>query len=157
MLVTIVAYIINLVGLNQAGKDEPFFKTAFTISVITILASVASSVLTAMGFESAQSIAELVGELLQIMIIVYVIYGVMSLAGKLKDKKLEQRGKRLLMLIVVLLFSSILIRLMGDMASEKAGAVVVGAIGIVSAIIIFVSFVMYLMLLGRAVKILERK
>ena len=95
--------------------------------------------------------------MLQIMIIIYVIYGIISLAGKLKDRKLEQNGKRLVMLVTVLLFISIIISLMADMFSKKAGEMVVGAVGIVSALLLFVSYVLYLILLGRAVKTLGDK
>ena len=37
---------------------------------------------------------------------------------------------------------------MADMFSKKAGEMVVGAVGIVSALLLFVSYVMYLILLG---------
>ncbi|MDO4859987.1 MAG: hypothetical protein Q4A48_03070 [Bacillota bacterium] len=157
LVLTVISYILSLVGLHQAAKDEPFFKTAFTISVLGLLCSLAGGVLSAIGYESAQSIAEFANQILQIMIIIYVIYGIISLAGKLKDRKLEQNGKRLVMLVTVLLFISIIISLMADMFSKKAGEMVVGAVGIVSALLLFVSYVLYLILLGRAVKTLGDK
>ena len=157
LILTIVAYVLSLLGLHQAGRDEPFFKTAFTISMMALLCSVAGGVLTAIGYESAKSIADFAVQILQIMIIIYVIYGIISLAGKLKDRKLEQNGKRLVMLVTVMLFISIVIDLMADIFSKKAGELVVGAIGIVAAIIIFVAYVLYLILLGKAVKTLGEK
>ena len=157
LALTMISYIIYLIGLRQAGKEEPYFKTAFKVSMAALLCSVAGGVLSVLKIETARSIAELAVELLQILIIVYVIYGIVSLAGKLEDRKLEQRGKRLLMLVTVLLFISILIPLMGDISSEKAGALVVGAIGIVAAIAVLIAYVIYLLLLARAVKLLRSK
>ena len=43
------------------------------------------------------------------------------------------------------------------MSRKKAGEMVVGAVGIVSALLLFVSYVLYLILLGRAVKTLGDK
>ncbi|MBQ2677601.1 MAG: hypothetical protein IJF96_01650 [Firmicutes bacterium] len=157
LILTIVSYILSLIGLKQAARNEPFFRTAFTISLLGLVCSLGGGVLSAIGYESAQSIAEFANQMLQIMIIIYVIYGIISLAGKLKDEKLEQNGKRLVMLITVLLFISIIISLMADMFSKKAGEMVVGAVGIVSALLLFVSYVLYLILLGRAVKTLGEK
>ncbi|MBR6443996.1 MAG: hypothetical protein IKS63_01020 [Firmicutes bacterium] len=156
MIVTIVAYIVNLVGLNQAGKDEPFFKTAFAISLITVLVSVASSVLTAIGYESIQSIASLAGEILQIFIIIYVISGIVSLAQRMKDTKLEQTGKKMLPLIPALMFISILVRLVNDVFG-KGGETVAGAVNIGTAAITFAAGIIYLILLVKAAKALGRR
>ena len=41
----IISYIMNLVGLHQAGKDEANFKTAFIIMIFTLILTVVTVII----------------------------------------------------------------------------------------------------------------
>lgn len=154
MIVTIAGYIVNLLGLNQAGKDEAFFRTAFMMALLTVAASVASSVLTAIGYDSAQSIAATIGELLQIFIIIYTIYGIGSLAEKSKSTDLAQLSRKLLMLIPAILFISMAVRLVGGFSGGKIADETVET---AAAVAVLAAHIIYMVLLGKAAKTFGRK
>ena len=153
-----IAFIINLVGLHQAGKDGNNFKTAFRLAIAGIVVSVIQGILNAMGSETAASGVQIVSDLLSILVMIYVIYGIIDIAKRIGDEKLEKKGRTLLTFITVLMIISIVIRLVADIAGDHMAdpaLVAMGAIGIVSALIVVISYILYLSLLSRAVKVFK--
>ena len=154
LVIGVIALIITLVGLHQAGKDEKCFKTAFIFAIIQLVAAFVK------GFGAEGSAlyvgADFIADLAQIIMIIYVIYGVINLAKSLNDEKLAKRGKTLLTLIMILLIVALVISIVGNfVGGSETGAMIVGITGIVSAIIMLVAYIMYLTLLSRAMKTLK--
>ena len=149
-----IAFIINLVGLHQAGKDEHYFRTAFNLTI----AGIAVAVIHAAVSETAASGVQIVSDLLRILVMIYVIYGIIEIAKAIGDEKLQKKGRTLLTFITVLMIISIVIRLVADIAGDHMAdpaLVAMGAIGIVSALIVVISYILYLSLLSRAVKVFK--
>ncbi|MBR6444693.1 MAG: hypothetical protein IKS63_04625 [Firmicutes bacterium] len=155
-VISIVAFIINLVGLSQAGKDERNFKTAFILTIIGLIIAIVSGFASASGFAD---IFELAGKIINMLIIVFVIYGVVALATKLNDEKLVRKGKSLLVMITVLLLISVVMGVIGSIAGDHTGdgaKIAIAAVALVASIAAIVAYIMYLTLLARAKKTLKQ-
>lgn len=153
-----IAFIINLVGLHQAGKDEHYFRTAFNLTIAGIAVAVIQGIVNAAVSETAASGVQIVSDLLRILVMIYVIYGIIEIAKAIGDEKLQKKGRTLLTFITVLMIISIVIRLVADIAGDHMAdpaLVAMGAIGIVSALIVVISYILYLSLLSRAVKVFK--
>ena len=105
--VGIIAFIIQLIGLNQARKDEPQFKTALIFAVVGIAAS-AVFIITSGSFANFFSgINEVATQLVGI----YTILGIHSLALKLGDKKIEKWAKIATVAVAVVFAFAVMDRL----------------------------------------------
>ena len=89
----IIAFIINLVGLSNASKDEPYFKTAWIIALIAIAASVVQSILDMRGIK-VEWLFELISNICEIMIMIFVITGIGKIADTLGNKKVSRLSRR---------------------------------------------------------------
>ena len=149
MVLIIIAYILNLIGLGQAGKDErKFFRTAFILSIILIVLAIVSAVIQNMNVNDMDLI-DLASRIIQIIVSVFTICGIMELAKKLNRSKIVAAGSRILILWTVIYAASIVT---GFIKQET----VQGIIAIVSFVLMIVAYCIYLSYLGRACRMLRK-
>ena len=145
-ILSLIAFILNLVGLIRAGKDEPTFKYALYATILGIVVSVAS------GFLPDGTVKELLtlaNEIMLNLVSVLSIAGIMALAQKTMNTDMEQRGTLLLRLIT----ASIIIAGVADIIYRffATGAIV---LGIVAIVVDLIATLIYLGYLNRARKML---
>ena len=157
-VVSIIAFIINLVGLSQAGEDESNFKTAFILTLLALVFSIIQSVLSNNVRTEAGGICGVVGEILQFLVILYVILGIISLGSKLNNEKLMKRGRSLLTLIAIFLIIGIVINVITSFVlvnpSENT-LVILGVVAIIGGLLRVIAYIVYLTLLAKATKALK--
>lgn len=151
----VISFIINIIGLAKASNDDGSFKIAlFAVIVglaVTLLStlfssnSVVSSLLT-----SLESVAELVTT-------IYVIQGIRNLAVRLNNGQMDEKGNTLfkVMLAVILLgfISRIIITIFGGQIWASIPAAV---LQMVSGVLSIVQYFLYLSYLGKAKKMLNQ-
>ena len=146
-ILVLIAFVLDLVGLSQAGKDEPTFKYALIVAIVGIVASAASSFLPD---GAGKELLTLLYEIGINLVAVFSIAGIMALAKKSMNAEMEERGTFLLKLII----ASIIIANVADIIYRffANGAVV---LGIVAIVIDLAASLLYLGYLNRARKMLE--
>ena len=145
-VLSLVCFILNLVGLRQAGKDEPIFQYALYASLLGIVVSVAA------GFLPEGVVKELlsvVNEIMLLLVPLLSIAGIMSLAKQSMNADMEKRGNSLIQLITV----SIIVAGVADIVYRffVNGAIV---LGIVAIVVDLIATLIYLGYLNRARKML---
>ena len=82
MILYIIAYIMNLVGLAQAGRDEENFGSAFGLSIAVLVISIATAVLTGLsiGGNVPENIASTARTVCEVIVMILVVSGIMNLA-----------------------------------------------------------------------------
>ena len=154
-ILMIVAFILNLMGISSAMKDEPSFKTAMICVGIGIGASVLSSVLSSNG--TISDVFSWISSAANICVTLLIIQGICVLADKLGDPEMVDKGKRLAyMLLAVQVLALIASIISAIFQKSTSGLVTAGAIVIISAIIDIVAYFMYLGYLSKAKKMLEQ-
>lgn len=149
----IVAFIFTLVGINTAGKDEPFFKTALLWLIVGIIGTIASSCLSA--YVVPQTVFQIIAKVADILSTFYIISGIVSLADKIGNADVSAKGNLVMKLIISIYVIAIVIEIIQLVASVTlAGSVVSAILGIVVIIISIVSYILFLVLLSRAKKML---
>ena len=145
-ILSLICFILNLVGLGQAGKDEPAFKYALYVSLLGIVVSVAAG-LVPEGF--GKEILSVINEIVLLLVPVLSIAGIMSLSKQYMNSDMENRGNSLLKLMS----ASIIIAGVADIIYRffANGAIVLGIIAIV---IDLAASLIYLGYLNRARKML---
>ena len=160
----LIGYIMQLVGLNQAGKDEDLIKSAFGLAIFSLILGVVGGILGSV-FTSAtwiSSIVNLVNEIISLVIVHHVLFGGANLNSALSDKAASTWKTVLTVIILDIIVTIGLVIcgilggglvicgiLGGSTASAVVGIVVI-VLTIVDVILDLISFFMYLSFLSRA-------
>ena len=86
LVISIIAYIMMIVGLNNARKDDSNFNTAFIFVFVSLILSVISSFIPGVFGQLLSSISQLA----TMFITVYIILGIRSLAIQLGNRQAKQ-------------------------------------------------------------------
>ena len=144
----IIAFIINLVGLSNASKDEPYFKTAWIIALIAIAASVVQSILDMRGIK-VEWLFELISNICEIMIMIFVITGIGKIADQLGKKKVSRLSRSTMNVTCGVYILSAIVTLIGGLFEAKAMTTVASVIAIIAGILSIIAYVYYLRTLSQ--------
>ncbi len=149
-VLAIIAFILQIIGLNAGGKDEPLFKTALSFAVAGIVVQALASFVPS---EIVQDIANTFVPLAQVLLIYYVISAIRSLAEKLGNSELVEKAKGVVTVVFVTFAVQILAKVLGQFVlTGKIG----GIVEIVGYVLEIVQFIVYLSYLSKAKKMLEQ-
>ena len=151
---TIPAFIIYLIGIIQAKKDEQHFYYAFVFVILPIIASVFAAIFS--KYELVQNIAELVRNICEVIAMIMIIGGIKELAAKLNSEKMVESANlalRIISGVYVLLIIARVIEFIFDF--WPAMVTVGGILSLAAGILNIVAHVYYFILLGRSVKMLK--
>jgi hypothetical protein len=149
-IVMIIAFVLTLVGLVQAKKDDDGFKLALIFALICIVLSIVSSILTSVN-PYVSGWMSFVVTIFELCVFEYVVIGIMSLSNQLGDQGMVSFGAKVRMLISILYIILLIIRLFGNINVAFAGVV-----SIIGAILELVVYIGYLIYLAKAKKMLAK-
>ena len=105
MILAIVAYIMQIVGVNEAKTDDEGFDNALMFIIAGIIVSVVGAF-----FEGwISSVLSLAVKVLEVIVIICIINGVRSLAQKSGNTKIDNNGKTVCTVVIVLAVMAILV------------------------------------------------
>ena len=156
----IVEAILTFLGLKDAAKDDETFKTAYYLSiaslVISIIASLVSNVSSTEG-SLLSSFATSFSSVVSAVLVLYVIQGITTLSGKLNNTEMADNGKSVFTIVAVAKIGSAAINLIVHMV--EAGETVTTVLGIAElamGILSIVGYFAYLKYLKKATAMLEQ-
>ena len=150
----LIGYIMNLVGLNQAGKDDDLIKSAFGLAIFSLILGVAGGILGAL-FSSMtwiSSVVNMINSIISLVIIHHVLFGGANLNSALSDKA-ASTWKIVMTVIIIDIIVAIGLIICGIIAGSTASgiiAIVIIVLTILDVILDIVSYFMYLSFLARA-------
>ena len=98
-ILIVAAAIIKFIGLMQAGKDERYFRYAVFVVFAYIIAYLIMYFLTTKG-TTIYALLEMFVDIFEILVTVFVVYGIITLAAELGDEKGVYTGKRVINIMV---------------------------------------------------------
>jgi len=152
-ILPIIGFIMNLVGLSQAGKDEDSFQKAFIIAIFAMIIRMVSSIFTTLnvGGGAADNIARAVSNVAEIIVFILVVNGVTNLADRLHKSELFGTANKLIVFYIIMYGLSIVANLiLIHFELNTTTAVIAGVLEIVSAILALIAYIVYLVFLGKA-------
>ena len=153
LVAAICSFILNLIGISAAMRDEPSFKSALIFTLVGLGASFVSGFFAQGSF--GKSFFELVQSIANIIVTLMIIQGIMNLADRLGNAGMAERGKRIMMLILAVQVGAMVARLVSEIFRSNGGLIVAGAILIIAGIAAIVGYFLYLGYLKRAKEMLE--
>ena len=158
MILYIIAYIMNLVGMHQAGKDEDNFRNAFGVSIAVLIISIGTAVLTALniGGNVPENIASTARTICEVIVMLLVVSGIMNLAEMCKDERMVKFGKTVSVLVLIFVIGAAVATFISIFFGRLEWAQhVEGILDIISGIALFIGYIIYIIYLGKAKKMLR--
>ena len=148
----IVSYILNIVGVGNAAKDESGFRSAMIAIIIGIVASIVAGIFS--NKEVVCLLAQLVSKICDIMVFWFCIGGIRNLADKMNDRNIANKADSFTKLIIGIYVAGIVLAIIGSFV--KAGGFLDGFIDVAGAVCSIVAYLSYLSLLKGARDMLAR-
>ena len=148
----IIAFIMNLVGLAQASKDEAGFRVALYATISCIAFSVLGTAFVSDG--TIQSLMTVLSEISNLMVTIYVIQGIRNLSLRFNNTEMDRKGNTLFKVISLVLLLGITANIMVVVFGGTDGSVAAAVFSMVSTLLSLVQYVLYLSYLGKAKKML---
>ncbi len=145
--VSIVNWIIVLIGAIIASKDEKKFKEVAIIVVISVISSLVPVLIDV----QAEMVVAIVAGLFDLWAIIAVIQGCINVADKYEDYKTSDRGSFTLKFVLAVFTVAILMGLTFSFFAARSSLVLIGVI--VVSISEVVEFAMYLIYINYLIKV----
>ena len=152
-VIAIIAFILKIVGISQASRDENSFKTAIICLIIGIVGSLVYSIFQTSS-PTVASIGNLIYQLMNLFVTIFVISGIIKLADQLNDGVVSAKGSTLLKLITVIYALTIIANIIVLILGGYAVSIVAAIIYLIALILTGVQYIMYLVYLANAKKML---
>lgn len=153
----VISYILNIVGVSKASKDEPAFKTAIYVIVFGIVYSIITTTFSSVVEKSGlQEFSSLIQDLINLVTMLFIVTGIRNLAEKLGDRAMNAKGERIMKIAYVMeiiIFVTRAVSMFAFSNNDVVGTAVVIA-AVVAAILNIVIYILYLLYLGKAKKML---
>lgn len=149
VILMIIAYILEIIGVAQAQRDDDYFKAALVCTIIGIVIAVISGIFQLNA--TASSILTFISTIANILVTIFIIMGIRSVSEKLGDDDLARKANRQLYLIAINYAIGIVIQFIGSiMGATESFFIVAGILSIAGNVIQIVTFILFLILLNKA-------
>lgn len=112
----IVAFIIQIIGLNQARRDEWYFNKALYFVIICMVCTLVMTFTAG----TVNSIFAAVDEVFTLLVNIYAILAIFTLAEYLKDTVIQKTGKIMIVVITVLFGIALILQIAAGFVPRKA-------------------------------------
>ena len=153
-VISIVSLIMMIVGLNQAKLDEPAFRTALILSVVSLVLAVVGTFVESSN-EMAGSFISVATSVLSLASTIFIVKGIINLAEQLTRGDMVERGNTLIKIIIGVNIIGIVTGLIGAIIKVEENSTIAVILSLVSAIASIAALVIYLVYLSHAKKMLQ--
>ena len=155
-VVSLIAFILTIVGLVKASKDDDGFKTALAFIILAVVATIVGSC-----FQSSNTfiynICTTLTKIADLCVTCHVILGIINLADQIGDDAVAEKGRTLFKVIIAVYVIAIIgVASYTFVLINPALAVIAYVIVCISMVVSIVSYFLYLSLLAKAKKMLAK-
>lgn len=151
MLVSVLSFsalVLQLIGSAKAAKDENTFKAVIYMISVGLVVSLISAVF---GSNSKiVGITNLISEFIDLFVSIYIVQGVIVLAGKLNNTEVEVKGERLYKLMIAIYSTVILVQLFTMVFNGTGIQMAAGVLTTLSGMLSVLEYAIYLLFLRKA-------
>ena len=152
-VLAIIAFILNIVGISKASKDEESFRMALFAVIGGIILSVIGTAFNSVnGYVS--SIMQALQVVADLLVLLYVIQGIRYLSLKLNRPDIDQKGQNLFKIIFIVLVLQFIARIVVIIFGGMAASITAAIIALIAVILSVIEYILYLAFLAKAKKML---
>ena len=154
-LVALIAFVLNLVGLINARKDDSGFRIALLVTVLGIIASAISSIWDNDNKNLAKWM-EIAITICSMWASYYVLTGIANLAEQYPDPKTKELALKSRTLVEGSFCATAIVKFIINIFNIKDGSTIYTILAIVAALLELASYVLYLRALSKGKKMLAK-
>ena len=149
-IVAIIAFILKLLGVINARKDEGNFSYALWAILAGIVCSLVATAFS--GNTTVSSICTAVNDICSALVTYYVITGILSLAKQLGNKDMIAKGKRARTILITIWVIVIILQLVSAIfgAGNETMNIIMAVLAMCAGILEIVLYIIYLAYLSKA-------
>ena len=158
-VLAVIAFILQIVGLVQASRDERAFKGVILLTVFGIIVSIIGTFFSKDSF--VNSLSTTINSVVSVISIVLIILGIGNMSLQLERQDMIERGGRIIRIIVWLAIISIIMNLISiflpqniDDASDLAKVIIL-SLTVIALMLNIAEYVLYLSFLSKTKKMLN--
>ena len=148
-VLTLAAFILTMIGISNAAKDEANFKNAISALFVGVIAAIAQSPLQTSS-PLVGGFCGIVGTFCEFLVTFFVISGTLNLARKVHDRKVQALGLFTMKLILIIYAVILILNVITMVLSMRAADTASTAAGLIGSAAALVAYLFYLRLLNRA-------
>lgn len=154
LVLSIIAFFMQLSGINAAKLDEPLFKNALIALVVGIVLQVVNGLI---GDGLVKDLCGALAYACDMLVTIYIVQGVGSLAEKLNNSEIAEKSKSLVKQLEIVWIVAIILKAVGGVLTKVStvSAALIAIIGIAAVVVAIVAYVIFLGLLKKAKAMLE--
>lgn len=162
-VLALIAFILQIVGVSKARKDEPMFKRALIFILLGIISTAVCSIIGNFSDFAASVWGDLINvffsnlsKIATILVTYFIIVGIISLAEQIGNESVAKKGKAVINLIMTILVLSLLATITASVFPQSGTNTIIAAVlTLAAAVIEFIALIIYLLFLGKAKKMLK--
>ena len=158
-VLAVIAFILQIVGLVQASRDERAFKGVILLTVFGIIVSVIGAFFSKDSF--INSLSTTINSVVSVISIILIILGIGNMSLQLERQDMIERGGRIIRIIVWLAIISIIMNLISiflpqniDDAGDLAKVIIL-SLTVIALMLNIAEYVLYLSFLSKTKKMLN--
>ena len=158
-VLAVIAFILQIVGLVQASRDERAFKGVILLTVFGIIVSVIGAFFSKDSF--INSLSTTINSVVSVISIILIILGIGNMSLQLERQDMIERGGRIIRIIVWLAIISIIMNLISiflpqniDDASDLAKVIIL-SLTVIALMLNIAEYILYLSFLSKTKKMLN--
>lgn len=149
----IISAIIYIVGLAQSAKDEGSFKLAIGSMIVYIALYVVMALIR--DNEILTNVLQLLADLLSLFVTIFIIQGIINLADALGDAKVSKSGKTQFVIITFIYGLTCIANITVAIFGGQTASLVAALVSLVAEILTTVQYIIFIVYLVRAKKMLR--
>ena len=153
-LIALVAFVLNLLGLINARKDDSAFSIALLVTLLGIVASVISSIWS--GNQGLVKWMDTVLTICSLFASYYVLTGIANLAEQFPDEATKALALKSRTLVEGTFCATVIFKLIISIFKIQDGSTIYTILSIVALVLELVSYVLYLRALSKGKKMLAK-
>lgn len=154
LVLSIIAFFMQLSGINAAKLDEPLFKNALIALIVGIVLQIVN------GLIGAGLVKDLCGALAyacDMLVTIYIVQGIGALAEKLANTEIAEKSKSLVKQLEIIWIIAVVLKAVGGVLTKVStvSAVLITIVSVAAVVAAIVAYVIFLGLLKKAKAMLE--
>ena len=150
----IVSFILEIIGIVLASKDEPAFK----ISLYAIIAAIVFTILSAFFYENETIylILSIAGDVAQFFLVHYIIHGIMHLSNHLGRTEVSKRGSHIFIVIYIGIIFEVIVRVFEIIFGIERGEELAMPFDVIANILKSIEYLLFLIYIIKGTRMLRK-
>ena len=149
-VLALISFILTIVGLAYARKDDANFNVAFIFLFVNLILTFVGTLIP--GTFGGLLLA--FGNIASLVMFIYIVLGIRSLAEQIGNEQVSAKGKIILTILVCVYVLAFIARLVSAFTIDAVTATISGILAIISIVLSIIGYIIFLTYLAQAKKML---